>query len=85
MCVVYAIEYAQVFMHVLCIMILYIIMFLFCSFNRKRWKALGNLSKEDAQREFIKLLQTVSGGNLREWIEQKREEKRLAGYITAHH
>lgn len=45
-------------------------------FFRKRWKALGKLSKEDAQKEFIKLFQTVSGGKLREWIEQKQEEKR---------
>ena len=50
-------------------------------FIRKRWKSLGSLSKEDAQREFIKLFQTVSGGKLREWIEQKQEEKRLVWLI----
>jgi len=46
--------------------------------GRKKWKALGNLCKEDAQKEFIKLLDIVSGGKLKEWINQKLEEKRLA-------
>jgi len=59
--------------------------FISCFFNRKQWKALGNLSKEDAQREFIKLLQTVSRGKLKEWIDQKLEEKRLVNIFLSVH